>query len=168
MYHPRPPSLRSTSQTSISTLKDDLQRTGKVIVLVHLPDPSTTDNTSSPSTLPPSPPFVQQHLLEHLQSLPQPVNVTDISTLGLKLVESLKYTPQQRLDVEASTWSQGQSKRWFEEHQFRLTASKFGVIVKRKKQHTSLVYQLMYTSVSPSYSGVEITSQTLSTDTVRH
>ena len=41
-------------------------------------------------------------------------------------------------------------RRWFEERQYRLTASKFGVIVKRRKQHTSLVHQLLYTSCSPS------------------
>ena len=81
--------------------------------------------------------------------------MTDISTLGSKFVESLKYTPQQRLNVEACTQSQGQSKRWFEERQFRLTASKFGVIVKRRRQHTSLVHQLLYTSVSPSVSALQ-------------
>ena len=38
------------------------------------------------------------------------------------------------------------SRRWFEERQFRITASKFGVVIKRVRQQTSLVSQLLYTS----------------------
>ena len=88
VYDPRPPSLRSTSEASLHTLKEDLQKTGKDVVLLHLlPGPSSSETTSSPSTLPSTPPIVHQDLLKQLQSLPQPLNITDISTSGLKLVE---------------------------------------------------------------------------------
>ena len=35
------------------------------------------------------------------------------------------------------------------------SSSKFGVITKRKKQHTSLIYQLVYTSASPSVTSLQ-------------
>ena len=37
----------------------------------------------------------------------------------------------------------------------RVTASKFGVVVKRKRQHTSLASQLLYSSVSPSVTALQ-------------
>ena len=156
MYDPRPPSLRSTSQGSIHFLREDLQKTGKDVVLVHLlPAASSTETGCSPSSLPPTPPVSRQHLLERLQSLPQPVSINDISTAGFKFVQSLQYIQEQRASIEKNTRSQAQSKRWFEERQFRLTAFKFGVIVKRKRQHTSLVHQLLYTTVNPSVSALQ-------------
>ena len=38
-------------------------------------------------------------------------------------------------------------KRWQQERQFRLTASKFGIVVKRRRNHTALAKQLLYTKV---------------------
>ena len=64
----------------------------------------------------------------------------------------MKYTKEQIDEIEAATQEQSLSKRWFLEHQFRLTASKFDLIVKCKRQHASLVSQLLYASVSPSVS----------------
>ena len=71
-------------------------------------------------------------------------------TSQMLCVKHLKYTEKQRTDIEVATRQQSDSQQWFEERQYRITASKFGLVVKRKRQHTSLVNQLLYTSVSPS------------------
>ena len=57
--------------------------------------------------------------------------------------------------IEVETRVQSLSRRWFEERQFRITASKFGVVIKRVRQHTSLVSQLLYTSLSPAVKALQ-------------
>jgi hypothetical protein len=52
--------------------------------------------------------------------------------------------------IEQATRGQRLCKRWQQERQFRLTASKFGIIIKRRRNHTALVKQLLYTK---AYSG---------------
>ena len=100
--------------------------------------PLSTLTPSSPH-LPPSPLAVRDQILQHrgLQSQPQPLNCRDISTAGLALIEAFQYTEEQRKCVEIATRDQSDSKRWFEERKFGITASKFGIVVKRKRQHTS-------------------------------
>ena len=147
---PRPPAFRTTSESSVHRLKEDLQKTGKDIVLVHLlPGASLNEAEPTPS-LPPPPPLLRQQLQEKLQGQPQPVNFTDIASVGLELIQALKYTEEQKDNVEIATRLQSDCKRWFEERQLRITASKFGVVIKRKRQHTSLVSQMLYSSIHPS------------------
>ena len=159
VYDPRPPSLRSTSESSLSNLRRELENTGRDIVLLHLiPEGSTDDVNSSElhvPSLPLSPSDVRQHHLDDLQAKPQPVHLEDISTAGLAFVQVLQYTEEQIKSVEIATRDQSVSKRWYEERQYRITASKFGRVVKRKRQHTSLVHQLLYTSVNPSVSALQ-------------
>ena len=57
--------------------------------------------------------------------------------------------------IEVETRVQSPSKRWFEEHQFRITASRFGIIIRSVRQHTSLISQLLYTSVSPTVKALQ-------------
>ena len=49
--------------------------------------------------------------------------------------------------IEHATGGQRLCKRWQQERQFRLTASKFRVVVKHRRNHTALVKQLLYTKV---------------------
>ena len=166
-YDPRPPNMRYTSQSSIETLRSDLLQTGKEIVLLHLlPKTSSdslrsrlpsksSDSASSSSALPPPPPLLRDKYAKHLQAQPQPVHFTTIAEAGLVFLESLKCTEEEREEIEKATREQSQSKRWFQERQLRLTASKFGLIVKRRRQHTSLVSQLLYKSVSASVSALQ-------------
>ena len=167
-YDPRPPNMQSTSQSSIQVLREDLLQSGKDIVLLHLlpssdsdestshlPSASATASSSSALELPPPPPFLRDKCAKRLESQPQPVHFTAIAEAGLVFVESLKHTKEVREEIEKATREQSLSRRWFQERQLRLTASKFGVIVKRKRQHTSLVSQLLYKSVSASVSALQ-------------
>ena len=158
-YDPRPSSSRSTPslESRIQTLRHDLEKTGKNIVLLHLlSQPNAHSRSRSPlCTLPPPPPVVREKFLKQLQSQPQPLNLSDISKAALEFVEHVKYSKEQRTNVEVETRVQSLSRRWFEERQFRITASKFGVVIKRVRQHTSLVSQLLYTSLSPAVKALQ-------------
>ena len=92
---------------------------------------------------------MREDILNRLQSQPQPLNFTDVATGGMQLLEALQYTEEQGGCVEIATRQQSDSKRWFEERQFRLTASKYGIVVKHKRQHTSLASQMLYSSINP-------------------
>lgn len=156
-YDPRPPSSRSTLDSRIQTLRHDLEETGRDIVLLHLlPQPNAQNQVHSPlCTLPPPPPVVREKFLKQLRNKPQPLNLSDISKAALAFVECLKYTKEQRAKVEVETRVQSLSRRWFEERQFRITASKFGIVIKRVRQHTSLASQLLYTSLSPAVKALQ-------------
>ena len=116
IYDPRPPTLRSTSESSVETLRKGLLQTEKDIVLIHLPNAASVNTTPSSPHLPPSPLAVRDQILRHrgLQSQPQPLNCRDISTAGLALIEAFQHTEEQRKCVEIATRDQSDSKRWFE------------------------------------------------------
>ena len=69
------------------------------------------------------------------QPLDVPINVPqeDINALNLEV------TPETATDIFKQTKKQADSVRWFEVRKLRLTASKFGLISKRKKDKESLV-----------------------------
>ena len=98
---------------------------------------------------------VWDHILIRLQSQQQPVSHRDISTAGLALIEALQYTEEQRRCIEIATRHQSDSKQWFEEPKFRATASKFGIVVKYKRQHALLVSELLYSSINPSVTALQ-------------
>ena len=134
--------MRSTSQSSIQMLREDLLQSGKEIVLHLLPSSDETTSrlpcasaaaslsSSSALKLPPPPPFLRDKYAKHLESQPQPVHFTAIAEARLALLESLKHTKEVREEIEKATREQSLSGRWFQERQLRLTASKFGLIVK--------------------------------------
>ena len=156
MYDPRPPHMRSTTESCIQSLRDDLLSTGKDIALIHLlPFTASSARINTLPSLPPPPPVLRHKFSEHLTSQPQPVHYSIIGETGLEFLQAITYTKEQRDIVEAATRQQNICKQWFEERQFRLTASKFGVIIKRQRQHTSLVSQVLYASVSPSVSALQ-------------
>ena len=156
IYDPRPPTYKCTPGSSLDNLRQDLLKTGKDIALLHLlPDASSVNHVPSSSHLPPSSLAVREEILNCLQSMPQPLNFSDVAAVGLKLIETLQYTEEQERCIEVATREQSNSKRWFEERQFRVTASKFGIVVKHKRQHTFLASQLLYSSVSPSVTALQ-------------
>ena len=94
----------------------------------------STADTGRGSYAPP-PSVVRERFLKQLRDKPQPLNLSDISEAALAFVECLKYSKDQRTKVEVETRVQSLSKRWFEERQFRITASRFGMVIKRVRQH---------------------------------
>ena len=158
MYDPRPSTMRSTSDSSVQSLRQNLLRTGKDLAILHLlPNPSSTpEPTPAPSShLPHTPQILLEKVVNDLNTQPQPVHFTHIADAGLAFLNAIKYTTEQRMNIEAATRDQSESRRWFEERQYRLTASKFGLIIKRKRQHTSLASQLLHSSVNPSLSAIQ-------------
>ena len=75
-----------------------------------------------------------------------------IETFAMKFLTSLNYSPLQVEQVEQATKSQRLCERWHEERKFRITALKFVTVVKRERNLTSLVKQLLYSKVR--YGGV--------------
>ena len=65
--------------------------------------------------------------------MPKNVPQEDINALNLEV------TPETATDIFKQTKKQADSVRWFEVRKLRLTASKFGLISKRKKDKESLV-----------------------------
>lgn len=79
-----------------------------------------------------------------LSKQPQPVSCRCIEAAGMKFLSSLKYSKDQVALTEENTRAQRLCKRWQEERKFRITASKFGLVIKRCRNHTSLAKQLLY------------------------
>ena len=65
---------------------------------------------------------------------------------GMKFLASLQYSHEQVAQVEVTTRAQRLCSRWQQERQFRITASKFGTVVKRRNHN--LAKQLLYSQVS--------------------
>ena len=59
-------------------------------------------------------------------------------------LKSITYTEEQARLVEKATITQRKCKRWYEERKFRITASNFGLVAKRKRNHCALAKQLLY------------------------
>ena len=59
-------------------------------------------------------------------------------------LKSITYTQEQARLVEKATITQRKCKRWYEECKYRITASNFGLVAKRKRNHCALAKQLLY------------------------
>jgi hypothetical protein len=94
---------------------------------------------------------VREKFLKKLRNHPQPLSLSDISKAALEFVQHLKYTKEQREKVEVETRVQSLSRRWFEERQFRITASKFGVVIKRETTHFTGQSTAVHITQSSSY-----------------
>ena len=83
--------------------------------------------------------------MKELQNKPQPVDCNSISAAGVKFLAAVKYSADVIREIERATRGQRLCKRWQEERQLRMTASKFGLVIKRHRNHTALVVkQLLY------------------------
>ena len=78
-------------------------------------------------------------MVKRLEAQQQPVHFTTIGEIGAAFLTSMTYTKEQRENIEVAAREQSSSSRWYEERQYRLTASKFGRTVKRQRQSTSLL-----------------------------
>ena len=152
VYDPRPVEMASTSLQEVTLFSERLRATGEDVALLHLlplPLPLPLPSTHNPTTDLPSPPSVERDIiLNELTSQAQPVHYHCIASAGLKLLGKLKYTTDQVTTVEQETRTQQLCRRWQEERKYRITASKFGTVIKCQRNHTNLAKQLLYANVS--------------------
>jgi hypothetical protein len=66
----------------------------------------------------------------------------------------LPYTEEQARLVEKATITQRKCKQWYEERKYRITASNFGLVAKRKRNHCALAKQLLYKRANLSEAAV--------------
>lgn len=114
-YDPRPEKYRNKVDTHMKKFLDVVR--GKGLVVSLLLDPSTRywgDNTQ-PVLLPPELPSIEQ--------LEQTI---------IEFKKSLNATMQQAREIEGKTRSQRHSPEWFAARRYRITASVFGLIHRRK------------------------------------
>ena len=95
-------------------------------------------------TLPPMPSTHQARESALLASQAQPPSLEQVINSCERLMKSLTYTQEEVRAVEQATKTQRDCERWHEERKLRITASNFGLVVKRKRSHASLAQQLLY------------------------
>ena len=100
--------------------------------------------TTPTPALPPSPLLCQERESALLRSQPQPPNIQQISRACDAFPKSITYTEEQTRLVEKATTTQQECKRWYEERKYRITASNFGLVAKRKRNHCASAKQLLY------------------------
>ena len=146
LYDPRPSEYTVTSESEIQSLGKKLTETDEHVSLLHLlPLPLPAQDTTL--TLPSTPADVREVILNDISSQPQPISHYCIAEFAIKFLHSLEYTPDQVKQSEVATRGQRLCKQWQEERQYRVTASKFGTVIKRRRNHTALAKQLLYTKV---------------------
>lgn len=104
----------------------------------------TESYTIPTPALPLSPLLCQERESALLRSQPQPPNIQQISRACDAFLKSITYTEEQTRLIEKATTTQRKSKRWYEERKYRITASNFGLVAKRKRNHCALARQLLY------------------------
>ena len=149
LYDPRPSEYTVTSGQEVEMLSQKLAATGKNIALRHLL-PVQIPAVPAPQDLPPAPPLSRDKAVTSLSNQQQPLHCSSISEACTTFLTSLKYSPGEVAAVECATRQQRLCRRWQEERQYRLTASRFGAVVKRQRNHDTLAKQLLYSSVHSS------------------
>ena len=150
VYDPRPVDLVAMSdiESDIATLRKKLSEAKEEVALLHVLPFSLPTSTSSQSPLPLSPSLARERVLNELAAQPQPINYKCIGAAGMKLLDALTYSKDQIAQIEMETRAQRLCRRWQEEREFRITASKFGLVIKRRRNHNTLAKQLLYSKVS--------------------
>ena len=83
-----------------------------------------------------------------LSAQPQPPSLKQISVSCRAFLDGLKHSSEELSAIQQATSKQRECQRWFEERRFRLTASKFGLVIQRQRNHSSLTTQLLYKASS--------------------
>ena len=147
-YDPRPIDLAATTSSDIELLRESLTETKKNIALLHLLPLSLPTPSNSATQLPPTPTSVREKLVNYLNTQPQPISCQCIGAVGMKFLTSLKHSNKENVQIELNTRGQRLCSRWQQERQYRITASKFGTVIKRRRNYTNLAKQMLYSQVS--------------------
>ena len=83
-----------------------------------------------------------------LQMQSQPVSCKSIGVSAMKFLAGLQHSSAQVSLIEQETRVLRLCRRLQEERQCRITASKFGTVIKRCCNHTNLAQQLLYPKVT--------------------
>ena len=68
----------------------------------------------------------------------------EIAAVEKALLEKLCVDEEKINDIETKTWGQSNCEEWKQERKFRFTASNFGLISARKRNHESFVNSLLH------------------------
>ena len=150
VYDPRPVDLVATAdiKSDIATLRRKLSESKEDVALLHVLPFSLPASPTSQSPLPLSPSLARERVLKELAAQPPPISYLCIGAAGMKLLDALTYSKDQAAQIEVETRAQRLCHRWQEERKFRLTASKFGLVIKRRRNHTTLAKQILYCKIS--------------------
>ena len=150
VYDPRPKEFASTTQQEVNTLSQKLVATAKNPALLHLIPTDCHLPIEPRETLPPSPTLLRDQEVHRLATLQHPLHYSSIGQACRTFLESIQYAPAGIAAVESATRQQRYCRRWQEERQYRITASRFGTVIKRRRNFDTLVKQLLYTSFNSS------------------
>ena len=132
-YDPRPIDLQQTTAEEVSQFKSmlcELKRSCSFLHILH----ASSQSTDLPSQLlPPIPRSLREKALVSMRGMEHPLCLKQIATLGQVYLDKLTHDQNNRRALEVATRSQSISKRWYEEHFTRLSASNFGEIIKSKQ-----------------------------------
>ena len=147
-YDPRPVSLRTTTSDDIQQLTCELSQLKQPVAMLHvLPIAISKAMDSTMPLLPPSPLLSVSQIQSSLKKEAQPISLASLYNHAMLLLHKLTYSQEDCKLVELATRNQSQCVRWFEERQYRITASNFGTICKGTIT-TSKLKWLLYSSNS--------------------
>ena len=90
---------------------------------------------------------VQCRVRDKLFKMPLPPTYEVLQELGKEFIDAITPNSEQRTNIEKKTCTQAICARWHEERFCRLTASKFGAVIKHKSNHQKLAYSLLENKV---------------------
>uniref|UniRef100_A0A1X7VHP1 SWIM-type domain-containing protein n=1 Tax=Amphimedon queenslandica TaxID=400682 RepID=A0A1X7VHP1_AMPQE len=130
-YDPRPASLRATTSDDIQQLTCELSQLKQPVAMLYvLPIAISKAMDGTVPPLPPSPLLSVSQILSSLKKEAQPISLASLYNHAIQLLHKLTYSQEDCKVVELATRNQSQCVRWFEERQYRITASNIGTICK--------------------------------------
>lgn len=136
-YDPRPNDLQRTTAEEVSQFKSELSELKRSCAFLHI---LHSDDITHPSPvqvvcklLPPIPRSLREKVLFTMRGMEHPLCLKQVAALGKGYLDKLTHDQDDIRALEVATRSQSTSKRWYEEHFTRLSASNFGEIIKSKK-----------------------------------
>ena len=153
MYDPRPMKFRSTSSEEVETLRSALRNQKEDLAILHVLGSSDRNAPLSPlacssSSSLPQPSLARVKTMKYLHKLPHPLSLNNIRTACNRFIEDIKCSESVTHDIQEATRLQYNCEEWHIQRRYRITASNFGSVVKRKNPHPPLVKRFLYSSTS--------------------
>ena len=149
VYDPRPAQLQQTTSEEVRHFRSALCNLSRPSGFLHVLVDDDTQPTPNVTRLPPAPRSEREKVIARMKAMEHPLSLQQIAELGKCFINSISLSVEVKSIVEQHTRSQAASKRWHEEHFARITASKFGEIVKSRSRLT-LCSRLLYPDTGKS------------------